>query len=94
MLRGLKECSSNITAVVTVADDGGGSGILRQDLGILPPGDIRNCILALANTEPIMEKTASVQIPGRNAERTEFLEICFLQQWMVFLRVLNRLSKE
>jgi len=56
MLRGLKECSSNITAVVTVADDGGGSGILRQDLGILPPGDIRNCILALANTEPIMEK--------------------------------------
>ncbi|HOM01650.1 MAG TPA: YvcK family protein [Acetivibrio sp.] len=56
MLRGLKAYSSNITAVVTVADDGGGSGILRQDLGILPPGDIRNCIMALANTEPIMEK--------------------------------------
>ncbi|GAE88123.1 hypothetical protein JCM21531_1547 [Acetivibrio straminisolvens JCM 21531] len=56
MLRGLKEYSSNITAVVTVADDGGGSGVLRQDLGILPPGDIRNCIMALANTEPIMEK--------------------------------------
>lgn len=56
MLRGLKVYSSNITAVVTVADDGGGSGILRQDLGMLPPGDIRNCILALANTEPIMEK--------------------------------------
>ena len=56
MLRGLKVYSSNITAVVTVADDGGGSGVLRQDLGMLPPGDIRNCILALANTEPIMEK--------------------------------------
>ncbi|MFZ5988648.1 MAG: gluconeogenesis factor YvcK family protein [Bacillota bacterium] len=56
MLRGLKSYSSNITAVVTVADDGGGSGILRQDLGMLPPGDIRNCILALADTEPIMEK--------------------------------------
>jgi uncharacterized cofD-like protein len=56
MLRGLKAYSSNITAVVTVADDGGGSGVLRQDLGMLPPGDIRNCILALANTEPIMEK--------------------------------------
>jgi conserved hypothetical protein, cofD-related len=56
MLRGLKVYSSNITAVVTVADDGGGSGLLRQDLGILPPGDIRNCVLALANTEPILEQ--------------------------------------
>ena len=56
MLRGLKEYSSNITAVVTVADDGGGSGVLREELGILPPGDIRNCILALAETEPILEQ--------------------------------------
>lgn len=56
MLRGLKSYSSNITAVVTVADDGGGSGMLRQELGMLPPGDIRNCILALADTEPIMEQ--------------------------------------
>jgi uncharacterized cofD-like protein len=56
MLRGLKYYTSNITAVVTVADDGGGSGDLREDLGILPPGDIRNCILALADTEPIMEE--------------------------------------
>ena len=56
MLRGLKAYSSNITAIVTVADDGGGSGVLRQDLGILPPGDIRNCIMALADTEPIMQQ--------------------------------------
>ena len=56
MLRGLKRVSRNITAIVTVADDGGGSGMLRDDLGMLPPGDIRNCILALANTEPIMER--------------------------------------
>lgn len=56
MLRGLKMFSSNITAVVTVADDGGGSGMLRQELGMLPPGDIRNCILALADTEPILEQ--------------------------------------
>ncbi|WP_373897548.1 uridine diphosphate-N-acetylglucosamine-binding protein YvcK [Haloimpatiens sp. FM7315] len=55
MLRGLKYYTSNITAIVTVGDDGGGSGALREDLGILPPGDIRNCILALADTEPIME---------------------------------------
>ena len=56
MLRGLKKYTNNITAIVTVADDGGGSGVLREDLGILPPGDIRNCILALADTEPIMEE--------------------------------------
>lgn len=55
-LRGLKKFTDNITAVVTVADDGGGSGILREDLGMLPPGDIRNCILALADMEPTMEK--------------------------------------
>lgn len=56
MLRGLKYYTSNITAIVTVGDDGGGSGDLRQDLGILPPGDIRNCILSLADTEPLMEE--------------------------------------
>ena len=56
MLRGLRLCTENITAIVTTADDGGGSGVLRQDMGIIPPGDIRNCILALANTEPAMEK--------------------------------------
>lgn len=56
LLRGLKKYTSNITAIVTVADDGGGSGVLREELGMLPPGDIRNCILALADTEPTMEK--------------------------------------
>jgi len=56
LLRGLKQFTKNITAIVTVADDGGGSGILREDLGMLPPGDIRACLLALANTEPTMEK--------------------------------------
>ncbi len=56
MLRGLKKYSRNLTAVVTMSDDGGGSGILRQDLGMLPPGDIRNCLLALADIEPTMEK--------------------------------------
>ncbi|MDD3224243.1 MAG: YvcK family protein [Clostridium sp.] len=56
MLRGLKYYTSNITAIVTVADDGGGSGDLREDLGMLPPGDIRNCLLALSDTEPMMEQ--------------------------------------
>jgi uncharacterized cofD-like protein len=56
MLRGLKSYTSNITAIIAVSDDGGGSGALRNDLGMLPPGDIRNCILALAETEPVMDK--------------------------------------
>ena len=56
MLRGLKKYSNNITAVVTVADDGGSSGILRDDLGMLAPGDIRKCIAALAETNPIFDE--------------------------------------
>lgn len=56
ILKGLKKYSKNLTTIVTVADDGGGSGDLRKDLGILPPGDIRACLISLANTEPAMEK--------------------------------------
>jgi uncharacterized cofD-like protein len=56
LLRGIKSISSNLTAIVTVADDGGSSGRLREDLGIIPPGDLRNCLVALADTEPLMEK--------------------------------------
>lgn len=55
LLRGLKEYTRNISAIVTVADDGGGSGMLRQDLGMPPPGDIRNCCEALANTESVLK---------------------------------------
>lgn len=56
LLRGLKNYTAQITAVVTVADDGGSSGRLREELGILPPGDIRNCITALATAEPLMTR--------------------------------------
>jgi uncharacterized cofD-like protein len=55
LLKGIKEYSSNITAIVTVTDDGGSSGRLRDELGILPPGDIRNCLVALADKESLME---------------------------------------
>lgn len=54
LLRGLKNYTRNITAIVTVADDGGGSGVLRQEMGMLPPGDIRNCMMALAEAEPVI----------------------------------------
>jgi uncharacterized cofD-like protein len=56
VLRGLKAYTSNLTAVVTVADDGGSSGRLRRDVGILPPGDFRNCIAALANDESLVTR--------------------------------------
>lgn len=56
MLRGLKEKNLDITAIVTVADDGGSSGRLRDELQIPPPGDIRNVLLALANTEPLLNE--------------------------------------
>jgi uncharacterized cofD-like protein len=56
LLRGLKYYTSNISAVVTVADDGGSSGRLRNELGILPPGDIRNCLVALADSEDFMQQ--------------------------------------
>ncbi len=59
LLRGLKNYTSNLTAIVTVSDDGGSSGRLRGELGILPPGDIRNCLVALADTENLMEKLFS-----------------------------------
>ena len=54
LLRGLKNYTKDISAIVTVADNGGGSGVLREDLGMLPPGDMRNCIIALADIEPVM----------------------------------------
>jgi uncharacterized cofD-like protein len=53
LLRGLKRYTANITAIVTVADDGGSSGRLRRELGVLPPGDLRNCIAALADDEAL-----------------------------------------
>ena len=56
LLHGLKEYTSNITAIVTVADDGGSSGRLRKEFDVLPPGDIRNCLVALADAEPLVGK--------------------------------------
>jgi len=63
LLRGLKEHTSNLTAIVTVADDGGSSGVLRSELGIPPVGDIRNCIVALADAEPLMSEVLQYRFP-------------------------------
>ena len=65
LLRGIKAATSNVTAVVTVADDGGSSGRLREEFGIIPPGDLRNCLVALADTEPLMEKLFQYRFKGK-----------------------------
>lgn len=59
LLKGIKNYSSEITALVTMADDGGGSGVLRRSFGMLPPGDVRNCLLALSDIEPEMNTLLS-----------------------------------
>jgi uncharacterized cofD-like protein len=64
LLRGLKRYTSNITAIVTVADDGGSSGRLRRELGVLPPGDLRNCIAALADDEALMTQLFQYRFPS------------------------------
>ncbi|MBI4432761.1 MAG: uridine diphosphate-N-acetylglucosamine-binding protein YvcK [Candidatus Omnitrophica bacterium] len=68
LLHGLKEHTSNITAVVTVADDGGSSGRLRSQFNIPPPGDIRNCLVALADAEPMMSDLFQFRFEGESGE--------------------------
>ncbi|MCK5706043.1 MAG: YvcK family protein [Candidatus Aureabacteria bacterium] len=63
LLQGLKKITHNLTAVVTVSDDGGSSGILRESYDVLPPGDIRNCLVALADSEPLMRKLFQYRFP-------------------------------
>ena len=64
LLRGLKSKTSNITAIVTVADDGGSSGRLREEMGIIAPGDLRNCLVALADKETVLEQLFQYRFGG------------------------------
>ncbi|WP_199307835.1 gluconeogenesis factor YvcK family protein [Leptolyngbya sp. FACHB-8] len=66
LLRGLKPFSANITAIVTVADDGGSSGRLRREIGVLPPGDIRNCLAALADEEKLLTELFQYRFKAGN----------------------------
>lgn len=68
LLRGLKQYTCNLTAIVTVSDDGGSSGKLREELGIQPPGDVRNCLVALADTEDIMDSLFSYRFESGTLE--------------------------
>jgi len=85
LLRGLKRITKDITAIVTVSDDGGGSGILRDELGIPPPGDIRNCIQALSNAEPTIEKLMSYRFDSGNLRGQNFGNL--------FLAAINGISE-
>ena len=67
LLRGVKAYTGNITAVVTVADDGGSSGRLREELGIPPPGDARQCLIALSESEPLMEEMLSYRFESASS---------------------------
>ena len=95
LLRGIKEYTSNITAVVNVCDDGGSSGRLRGDMGILPPGDIRNCLLALADTEPVMKRLfqhrfTTGELAGHNFGN---LFIAAMSEQMEFKEAIKEFSK-
>jgi len=67
MLRGLKQHTSNLSAIVTVTDNGGSSGMLSQSTGILPPGDLRNCMVALADEEPTLSRAFNYRFEGNHA---------------------------
>lgn len=69
LLRGLKPYTANLTAIVTVADDGGSSGLLRENLGVIPPGDIRACIVALADAEPLVTELFQYRFDENAEER-------------------------
>ncbi|WP_218080762.1 gluconeogenesis factor YvcK family protein [Anthocerotibacter panamensis] len=71
LLRGLKKYSSNITAVVTVADDGGSSGRLRKEFGALPPGDLRNCLAALADEEKLLTELFQYRFPKSTSAQSD-----------------------
>lgn len=72
ILRGLRKITDQITAIVTVSDDGGGSGILREDLGMLPPGDIRACLIALSDAGPYLEELFNYRYESGNLKGQSF----------------------
>lgn len=80
-LRGLKACASNPTPIVTVADDGRSLGQLRQDIGILPPGDFQNCIAALANDESLVTRLFRYRFAGGQGLHGHSFGNLFIRQW-------------
>jgi uncharacterized cofD-like protein len=96
LIRGLKEYTSNITAVVTVTDDGGSSGRLRGEMGVLPPGDLRDCLLALADTESLLEQLFQYRFPrseGLGGHNFGNLFIVAMAEMLGFNRAMQEFNK-
>lgn len=84
LLRGLKKYTESLTAIVTVADDGGGSGLIRAENRMLPPGDIRNCLISLSNMDPIMEKLMSHRFESGSLKHQSFGNLFLLALYEIF----------
>lgn len=84
LLRGLKKYTESLTAIVTVADDGGGSGLIRAENRMLPPGDIRNCLISLSNMDPIMEKLMSHRFESGSLKNQSFGNLFLLALYEIF----------
>ncbi len=84
LLRGLKHFADDITAIVTVADDGGGSGLIRNENRMLPPGDIRNCLIALSNTDPLTERLIRHRFESGSIKNQSFGNLLILAYYEMF----------
>lgn len=84
LLRGLKKYTDYLSAIVTVADDGGGSGLIRAENRMLPPGDIRNCLISLSNMDPIMEKLMNHRFASGSLKNQSFGNLFLLALYEIF----------
>ena len=84
LLQGLKKYTTSITAIVTVADDGGGSGLIRSENRMLPPGDIRNCLLALSSLDPLMEQLIRHRYESGSIKNQNFGNLLILAFYEIF----------
>lgn len=84
LLGGLKKYTQNITAIVTVADDGGGSGLIRNENRMLPPGDIRNCLIALADMDDLTEKLMRHRFESGSIRNQSFGNLLILAYFEIF----------
>ena len=84
LLTGLKQFADDITAIVTVADDGGGSGLIRNENRMLPPGDIRNCLMALSNTDPLTERLIRHRFESGSIKNQSFGNLLILAYYEIF----------
>ncbi len=84
LLKGLKKYMDDITAIVTVGDDGGGSGLIRNENRMLPPGDLRNCLIALSDTDPLTERLIRHRFESGSIRNQSFGNLLILAYYEIF----------